>query len=122
MQMIFILSFEWECCTFVTQGKIAFSAYKYTIVGPITISALIPPITSIAVFERTNSVIEGVLVNFVLKGFWNRTTSDVKAVVVKCISEPMAITTTSTPIYDAINVVYPCGEGKRMCMTWVSLL
>jgi hypothetical protein len=121
MRVIVILSFERECCTFKTQGKIAFSAYKYTVVGPITISALIPPITSIAVFDRTDSMIEGVLVNFMLKGFWNRTTLNVKTVVtsVTCISEAMAITTTIITIYDAINVVSPCGEGKRMWMTWV---
>jgi hypothetical protein len=122
--VIFVLGFEGECCTFKTQGKAAFSAYKHTIVGPITTSALIPPITSIAVFDRSDSVIEDVLVNFVLKGFLNRTTSDVKAVVtfVTCISEAMAITSTRITIYDAINFVSPCGEGKRMCMTCVSLL
>jgi len=114
MWVIFILSFEGECCTFKTQGKFAFLAYKHTIA-----TLLLRPITSTALFSGTNSMKEGVLVNFMFNGFWNGTTSNVKAVGAVLdtrISEAMAKTTTSIAIDEVINVIFPslCREGKRM--------
>ena len=104
---MFILNFEWECCTFKTQGKIAFLAYKYTIGAP-------QPLTRIALLNRIYSMKKGVLVTFMLKGFQNRTTSDIKTVftVETCISEAMAKTTTSVTIYGVANYKSEWVEGK----------
>jgi hypothetical protein len=67
-------------------------------------------------------MVEGMLVNFVFKGFRNRTTTDVNTVVktfVTFINEAMTITTTRLTIFNAFGiginvVVLSPGEGKRM--------
>jgi len=65
-------------------------------------------------------MVEGMLVNFVFKGFRNRTTTDVNTVVktfVTFINEAMTIMTTRLTIFDAFGinvVVLSPGEGKRM--------